>query len=67
MDKDTAGDAALVLSFARQLGESKDKGAEAVAKERGWLDEDGKVTGEGYKLIESLDGQGGTRSVFRQY
>lgn len=35
------------------------------AKERGWVDPDGRLTNEGSALLEAMAEQSGARSVFR--
>lgn len=53
-----------IVAFAKQCGaESRD--AEDVALRRGWLDADGNPTADGEALIEALDEQEATRTVFR--
>ncbi|MEE4117812.1 MAG: hypothetical protein V2I65_02230 [Paracoccaceae bacterium] len=53
-----------ILAFARHCGSEEDE-AEAFARHRGWIDADGTPRQEGRDLIEALDEQEATRSVFR--
>lgn len=56
-----------IIHFSSHLAPA---GTVLTAREKaitfGWLCEDGLPTPEGQELAESLKGQGGTRSVFRQ-
>jgi hypothetical protein len=53
-----------ILAFAHHCG-AESSSAETVARRRGWIAEDGAPTDEGRELVEALDGQSATRSVFR--
>lgn len=55
---------ARLLAFAGQIGASGHS-PEETARNRGWLDDAGEVTGEGRKALVELEEQAGTRSVFR--
>lgn len=55
-----------LLRFASQLATDQgEASARAVAVDRNWIDASGRVTRDGAQLVEALDGQMGTRSVFR--
>lgn len=58
--------ATMILAFAKQLdGETATQSEFEIARARNWLDADGNPTAEGEALIEALDEQDKTRSVFR--
>jgi len=59
-----AHDISRILAFARQVGEPLSDPA-TVARARNWLDEAGRITGDGLALLRSLTDQEGTRTVFR--
>ena len=54
---------AQILAFADHVG--NEGHAEAEAKSRGWLDDDGEPTEEGREVIKALGEQDHTRTVFR--
>lgn len=56
---------ATLVSFALQLEPTSTLDAATLAVERGWIDEDGKPTCEGRRLVRDLQDQSGTPSVFR--
>ncbi|RBI82865.1 hypothetical protein DRV85_17715 [Rhodosalinus halophilus] len=56
--------ASRILAFARHCGEG-DGAPGDTARLRGWLDAAGRPTDEGAALIEALESQDATRSVFR--
>lgn len=56
--------ATRILAFARHCGEG-DSAPQDTARRRGWLDPAGRPTDEGAALIEALESQDATRSVFR--
>jgi len=53
-----------ILSFAAHIGR-RHTAAEATALRRNWLSPSGDVTPDGTALIEALDDQSATRTVFR--
>lgn len=55
---------ARIVAFARHCG-NEESTPEAVARRRGWLDEAGAPTEEGAALLDALDEQEATRTVFR--
>ncbi len=67
-DRSPAEETSLIVGFARQLlGSASATDPKEEAAARGWLDAAGLPTEDGRKLIDSLTGQDGTRSVFRNY
>lgn len=54
-----------ILALSRQMT----RGGRPVdhAKRRGWLDESGRPTKEGRKLVDAMGDQSGTRTVFRPF
>jgi hypothetical protein len=56
--------AARIIAFARHCG-AAGTDPDATARRRGWLDGAGRPTDEGHALIEALDEQEATRTVFR--
>lgn len=56
--------AVRILQFAHHCG-GGETSAEAVARGRGWIDDEGQPTRDGRKLLEELARQAETRSVFR--
>ena len=55
---------ARIVAFARHCG-GEDRAPEAVARRRGWLDDHNVPTAEGARLLDALDEQEATRTVFR--
>lgn len=64
MSQDTDDTRARILGVAEQMGQP-DTPATQTATTRGWLDKDGAPTDQGRQMLEDLDAQQGTRSVFR--
>lgn len=62
--ENAAGRAALLAATTSLLNVGPDE-AEAKARNRNWLDTDGRVTPEGQTMVAAIGGQTGTRSVFR--
>ena len=60
----TSDDRNQVLFWAAQLaGHTENRDAEHVARERGWLDQDGRVTESGEDLLAAFADQSGTVSA----
>ncbi len=56
-----------ILFLARELCNGASRDVEAFATAQGWIDPQGAVTPEGVNLVEALQGQAQTRSVFRPF
>jgi hypothetical protein len=53
-----------ILAFAEKIGSAETTAFDKAVK-RNWLDAEGAVTEEGTRLLEELDAQKTTRTVFR--
>lgn len=53
-----------ILAFALHCGEASEDGRDTAIR-NGWIDEAGIPTQEGRALIDALDAQRATRSVYR--
>lgn len=53
-----------ILSFAAHIGNNSTP-AETTAQRRNWIRSDGSVTEDGTALVDALDDQSATRTVFR--
>lgn len=54
-----------ILAFAQHLNCATAPTADAVARSKGWLDENGQPTVDGHVLYEALMEQRATRSTMR--
>jgi len=54
-----------ILAFAQHLGRGWDTGAEHEARSRRWIDDQGHPTDDGLALLNALEDQRTTRTVFR--
>ncbi|MEL6257962.1 MAG: hypothetical protein AAFQ67_02755 [Pseudomonadota bacterium] len=56
-----------IIGFAAQLVDHDGQAAaEAYARNRGWIDENGHPTTSGLDLVKALEDQTGTRTAFRR-
>jgi hypothetical protein len=55
-----------ILAFSRQfVQEPEEPTSEVVARRRHWLDAEGRPTRQGRELLQELEKQTGTRSIYR--